>query len=184
MPLTTNTAQGTVNYSPEGFFNRGFVLANDTADFVHTALTNVTDFDIAVGKYERVFGEMVLFYQSNTTSELKFKFKLADSSASAIASTMYYDCRATIVQDTDADITVGGTAQSVEAVTVTSGDGEGPVITVEGGGSETDGRFVRISFNVLGNAATNGTLQFWAGEIADGSNCHLLAGSYITYKKY
>ena len=79
MPLTTNTAQGTVNYSPEGFFNRGFVLANDTADFVHTALTNVTDFDIAVGKYERVFGEMVLFYQSNTTSELKFKFKLADS---------------------------------------------------------------------------------------------------------
>ena len=181
MPFTSNTTRGTVTYSPEGFFNQGAVLANDTADFVHTALTNVTDFDIALGKYERVFGELVLFYQSNDTSELKFKFKLADSSASAIASTMYYDCTATVVQDTDADVTAG---TAPEAVTVTSTDGDGPVITIDTGSSETDGRFARISFNVLGNAATNGTLQFWAGEVADSSNCHLLAGSYITFKKY
>ena len=181
MPLTTNTTYGTVNYSPEGFFNQGGVLQNDTSDLVHTGLTAVSDFDIPVGKYERVFGELVIFYDSNNTSELKFKFKLEDSAASAIASTMYYDATATVVQDTDADITA---ATAPEAVTVTSTDGDGPVITIDAASAETDGRFVRISFNVLGGAATNGTLKFYAGEIADGSDCHLLAGSYITYKKY
>ena len=181
MPLTQNTTYGTVNYSPEGFFNRGSVLANDTSDLVHGSLTAISDFDIPVGKYERVFGELVIFYDSNTTSELKFKFKLEDSSAAAIASTMHYDAMATITQDTDADITASA---GVEAVTVTSTDGDGPVITIDAASGESDARFVRISFQVLGAAATNGTLKFYAGEIADGSDCHLLAGSYITYKKF
>ena len=42
MPLTTNTTYGTVNYSPEGFFNQGGVLQNDTSDLVHTGLTAVS----------------------------------------------------------------------------------------------------------------------------------------------
>lgn len=182
MPFTSNTTQGTVVYNPSGFFNQGTVVANDGSALIHTALTSVSEFEIPLGKYERVLGEIALWYDSDNTSEFKFKFKNEDSSGSAIASTMHYSATGIITMDTDADITAAGT--SVEAVAVTNTDGDGAVITLDAGSSETDARFARISFNVISSAATNGTLKFYAGEIADAADCHLLAGSYIAWKKF
>ncbi len=181
MPFTSNTAQGTVAYNPNGFYNNGAVVANDGSDLVHGSLTAVSEFDIPLGKYERVFGEIGLWYDSNTTSELKFKFKNEDSAGSAIASTMHYSAVGIITFDTDADITA---AAGVEAVAVTNTDGDGAVITLDAGSSETDARYAKITFNVLSGAGTIGTLKFYAGEIADGSDCHILAGSYIAWKKF
>ena len=181
MPFTSNTTQGTVAYNPGGFFNNGAVVANDGSDLVHGSLTAVSDFDIPLGKYERVLGEIGLWYDSNTTSEFKFKFKNEDSAGSAIASTMHYSAVGIITFDTDADITASA---GVEAVAVTNTDGDGAVITLDAGSSETDARFAKINFSVLSGAGTIGTLKFYAGEIADGSDCHLLAGSYIAWKKF
>tara|TARA_R100001594_G_scaffold1102_3_gene4646 strand:+ start:463 stop:1008 length:546 start_codon:yes stop_codon:yes gene_type:complete len=181
MPFTSNTTQGTVSYQPSGFFNQGAIVANDGSALIHTALTAVSEFAIPMGKYERVLGEIALWYDSDNTSEFKFKFKNEDSSGTAIASTMHYSASGIVTFDTDADITASA---GIEAVAVTNTDGDGAVITLDAGSSETDARFARISFNVISNAATNGTLNFYAGEIADAADCHLLAGSYIAYKKF
>ena len=181
MPFTSNTTQGTVAYNPSGFFNNGTVVANDGSALVHTGLTAVSDFDIPLGKYERVLGEIGLWYDSDNTSEFKFKFKNEDSSGSAITSTMHYSAINLTQFDTDADITASA---GVEAVAVTNTDGDGAVITLDAGSAETDARFAKIIFSVLSGAASIGTLKFYAGEIADAADCHLLAGSYIAWKKF
>jgi len=185
MPLYTNTTLGTVSYQPQGIFNEGTILANDAADFVHDAFTNVSDFDIKLGANERATGNLILWYDSNNTSEFKFKFTNEDSAGTALAGSIFaYSVRQPDQVASDADSSPDNNNGPGRNQVSYNTDGDGGVITIDISSGNADIRFAEIYFNVLNSTSTSSTLKFYGGEIADSSDCHLLAGSYNAYKKF
>lgn len=183
MPLYTNTTLGTVSYQPKGIFNEGAILANDAADFVHTGLTNISDFDIKLGANERATGNLILWYDSNNDAELKFKFTNEDSAGTALAGSIFaYRVVNQLSPLSDGNDTPS--AANVESVVMYNTDGDGGILTLDTDSNNTDVRFAEIYFNVLNSTSTSSTFKFYGGEIADSSDCHLLAGSYNAYKKF
>ena len=85
MAFYSNTTQGTVVYSSDGFQQK--ILANDGSDLADTTLATQSALSIPLGGYERVMGKYTIWYDSDDTNELKFAIKNLDSSDAAIATT-------------------------------------------------------------------------------------------------
>lgn len=184
MTLYTNTTTGTVSYQPKGIFNEGAILANDTADFVHDAFTNVEDFNIKLGPNERVTGNLILWYDSNNDAEFKIKFTNEDSAGTALAGSIFVYRAVNQISPLSNDATTTPSGANIESLLLYNTDGDGGVIVFDTGSNNTDARFAEIYFNVLNSTSTSSTFKFYGGEIADSSDCHLLAGSYNAYKKF
>lgn len=180
MPYYTNNTLGTVSYKPKGFFEEGALLTEDTAQLGSLAI--IKDFDIELGPNERCIGQVNLWYDSDDTSEIEFKFGNLNATGNAIAgSTFAYTGTAII---TSAVNTTDSTpAAGVEGITVLSTDGDGPIIRFDTNAGDVDIHWVKIEFNVLNSTSTKSTFALSIGEKADG-DFHLLAGSYSNYKKY
>ena len=187
MPLYTNNTKGTVSYQPEGFYNQGTILANDSANFAHDSWTYPSDFYVNLGKNQRVIGNLLLWYDSNNTSELKLHFKHVDKDDALVTATFGYTAENVITISTNVDATP---AAANETQVIYSSDGDGPVITLDAHSANEELRFTRLSFNVFDSGSTNTILKLGfqeaadAGAITGATDCHLLAGSSIEYKKF
>ena len=179
MAFYSNTTQGTVVYSADGYKQK--ILANDGSDLANTTLATQSALSIPLGGYERVMGKYTIWYDSDDTNEFKFAIKNLDSSDAAIATTIYTDVTARVEASTGADTPA---AANVEGTGTYSGDGAGEVVTIDVNAT-TSGLLLSVEFNALVTAATKGTLVFQAALITGtGSGTHLLAGSNVVYKKW
>ena len=181
MAFYSNTTQGTVVYSADGYQQK--ILANDGSDLADTTLATQSALSIPLGGYERVMGKYTIWYDSDNTNELKFRIaSLAQSDGStAVASTIYTDVTARSEESTAADTPA---AANVEGTGTYSTDGAGEVVTIDVNAS-TSGLLLAVEFNALVTAATKGTLVFQAALITgSASGTHLLAGSNVIYKKW
>ena len=179
MAFYSNTTQGTVVYSADGYKQK--ILANDGSDLANTTLATQSALSIPLGGYERIMGKYTIWYDSDDTNELKFAIKNLDSSAAAIATTIYTDVTAHVEESTGADTPA---AANIEGTGTYSTDGDGEVVTIDVNAS-TSGLLLAVEFNALVTAATKGTLVFQAALITgSASGTHLLAGSNVVYKKW
>tara|TARA_R100000700_G_scaffold10357_2_gene15027 strand:+ start:574 stop:1014 length:441 start_codon:yes stop_codon:yes gene_type:complete len=82
MPLYTNTTAGTVTYSSSAV-NYQSILANDT-DSVNNSNTVAaqSDFTIALGKNERIIGELGIWYFAHQNKD--FRYQLVGPTGSII----------------------------------------------------------------------------------------------------
>ena len=143
----------------------------------------IKDFDIELGPNEKAIGELTLWYDSNNTSEFKIKFGNLNASGNAVAGSEFIYA-AQVIKTIATDGGDNTPTTGLEAVVIRSTDGDGPVIILDTDSSNTDARWTKVEFNVINSTAEHTTLSFSAGEAADGSDCHLLAGSYSAYKKF
>jgi hypothetical protein len=183
MAFYSNSTQGTVVHTTNGFYDHGKILANDGSDFANTTLATVSELSIPLGGYERIMGVYNIWYDSDDTNEFKFRVaNVAQSDGStAVATTIYTDVTARTEESTAADTPA---AANIEGTGTYSTDGEGEVITVDVGAA-TSGLFLKVEFNALVTAATKGNLVFQGALITGtGSGTHLLAGSHVQYKKW
>ena len=181
MAFYSNTTQGTVAYSSDGYQQK--ILANDGSDLANSTLATQSGLSIPLGGFERVMGKYTIWYDSDDTNELKFRIaNLAQSDGStAVATTIYTDVTARVEESTGADTPA---AANIEGTGTFSTDGAGETITIDVGAA-TSGLFLGIEFNAIVTAATKGNLVFQAALITGtGSGTHLLAGSNVVYKKW
>ena len=183
MPFTTNTSQGIVNYTTNSFYDKSIIIANDTDSLSSNTLATQDGFTIALGGYERVMGKYVLWYDSDNTNELKFLVKTVAQSdgSTTVASTIYTQAIASVLESTSA-ATCAATA--LESSGTSSTDGTGVELEVDIGAATT-GTLLTVDFNVLSTAATKANLVFQArNTTGTGAGTHILAGSYVAYKKW
>ena len=181
MPLYTNTTRGTVRYGSPTWETK--FLENDLAvgSVALAQTTGLVDaLSIPLGEYERVVGEVNLFYSSSDANEMKVSFNNVDSDNAYIATIIRFSVLGIYkaVSDTsDAD----ESNDAIGSAVVGASDGHGTEIKLNSG-SDSDPQFTTIRFTAIGNAAKSGTFNFQASGVA--GNPSLLAGSYITYKKF
>ena len=179
MAFYSNTTQGTVVYSSDGYQQK--ILANDGSDLANTTLATQSALSIPLGGYERVMGKYTIWYDSDDTNELKFRVANLDADGAVVATTIYTDVTARVEESTAADTPA---AANIEGTGTYSTYGAGEIITVDVGAA-TSGLFLGVEFNALVTAATKGSLVFQAALITGtGSGTHLLAGSNVVYKKW
>jgi hypothetical protein len=132
MAFYSNSTQGTVVHTTNGFYDHGKILANDGSDFANTTLATVSELSIPLGGYERIMGVYNIWYDSDDTNEFKFRVaNVAQSDGStAVATTIYTDVTARTEESTAADTPA---AANIEGTGTYSTDGEGEVITVDVG---------------------------------------------------
>tara|TARA_R100000458_G_C8100236_1_gene127228 strand:+ start:21 stop:563 length:543 start_codon:yes stop_codon:yes gene_type:complete len=179
--ITTNTAQGTVNYTTKTFFDQGLILANDGSTLSSATPAVETAFNIPVGGYERVLGDAVIWYDTDATNDFAIQLRNFDADGAQIASTLRYAVQAIVKGDAlSSEEATNAGSLSISSTTTT---GTGTNLLVR---SDVDqDQFLRVSFNLVSNAATKGTLQFlFANGNGTAAGTHLLAGSYVTYKKW
>ena len=92
MAFYSNTTQGTVVYSSDGFQQK--ILANDGSDLANTTLATQSALSIPLGGYERVMGKYTVWYDSDDTNELKFRVANLDADGAVVATTIYTDVTA------------------------------------------------------------------------------------------
>ncbi len=179
--ITTNTAQGTLNYTTKTFFDQGLILSNDAAALESATPAVETAFNIPVGGYERVLGDAVIWYDTDATNDFAIQLRNFDSAGVTIASTLHYAVQGVIKGDALSSEEAVAAASLSIASTTTTGTGTNLLVR-----SDVDqDQFLRVSFNLVSNAATKGTLQFlFANGNGTAAGTHLLAGSYVTYKKW
>ena len=181
MPFTANSTYGTVAYTSTGWYDNGLILPNDTSDASGTTLATVSDLSIPVGAYERVIGEYKIWYDSDDTNKFKFRVANLDSSAAAIATTIYTRFEAGVEESVSADTPA---AVNLEGTGTSSTDGAGEIITIDIGAAST-GTLITLYFNALSTAATKGNLVFqFANAAGSSAGTHLLAGSSVCWKKF
>tara|TARA_R100000152_G_C6642125_1_gene86370 strand:+ start:75 stop:614 length:540 start_codon:yes stop_codon:yes gene_type:complete len=179
MPFNSNTAQGTVVYSSPTWETK--ILANDGTTLSSATVATVSELDIPIAKYERIIGDLVLWYDTDDTNDLDMRIVNFDSTGTQIATVLRYAAQGVVGGDALSN-QEAATAPSISvASTTTTGTGD-----QIGFRSEVDGdAFVRVNFSALSNAGTNGTLHFqFANSSGSAAGTHLLAGSYITYKRF
>ena len=153
----------------------------DRSDFIHTAMTYISEFQVNLGPNERAIGNLNLWYDSNNTSELKLHFKHVDKDDALVIATFGYTAENILEISTNLD---GTPTTGSESIVIYSTDGDGPVITLDAASANVDLRFTKVSFNVISSGNTSTILKLGFQEAADSSDCHLLSGSYIEYKKF
>ena len=101
MPYYSNAGQGTVRYSPSGFYDSGLLLDANSASVTNSAtvVTAGTDIQIPLGKYDRVVGEYFIWYDTDADNDFRFCLDTTDSSGSAIASKINYAVQAVVGGD-------------------------------------------------------------------------------------
>tara|TARA_R100001082_G_C4279458_1_gene123258 strand:+ start:68 stop:613 length:546 start_codon:yes stop_codon:yes gene_type:complete len=181
MPFTTNTTQGTTAYTTGTFFDHGIILENDASTLSSATPAVESAFNIAVGGYERVIGDAIIWYDTDATNDFAIQLRNVDSSDAQISSTLHYAVQGVIKGDALSSEEAVAAASLSIASTTTTGTGTNLLIR-----SDVDqDQFLRVNFSLISNAATKGTLQFlFANGNGTAAGTHLLAGSYVTYKKY
>ena len=181
MPFTSNSTYGTVAYTSTGWYDNGLILPNDTSDAGGTTLATVSDLSIPMGAYERVIGEYKIWYDSDDTNKFKFRVASLDSSAAAIATTIYTRFEAGVEESTAADTPA---AANLEGTGTSSTDGAGEIITIDIGAATT-GTLITLYFNALSTASTKGNLVFqFANAAGSAAGPPLVAGSSVCWKKF
>ena len=137
MAFYSNSAQGTVVYSADGFKQK--ILANDGSDLANTTLATESNLSIPLGGYERVMGKYTIWYDSDDTNELKFLVKTVAQSdgSTTVASTIYTQAIASVLEST------GAATMAVDKLETS-------------GTSNTNGQGVELEVDI--GAATTGTL--------------------------
>ena len=184
MPFTRNSTYGTVAYSTGTLFDNSKILANDGSSLSSATLATQSALSIPIGAYERIQGIFTIWYDTDTTNELSYRIaNLAQSDGStAVATTIATHSLASVVY-TDSAATPS--AAGVECVTTYSTDGAGETIGVDSGVSDASALFLQVYFNALSTAATKANLVFQArNTTGTGAGTHILAGSYVAYKKW
>ena len=168
MPLYTNTTAGTVTYSSSAV-NYQSILENDT-DSVNNSNTVAaqSDFTIALGKNERIIGELGIWYFAHQNKD--FRYQLVGPTGSIIR------------WDVDGRKVDGSAHIYVEESTTNTG-----VLDVATDGSANITGFLRYTLTII-NSSTAGNFEYkWSAntvEDAVGNKCFLKAGSYLKYKKF
>ena len=156
MPFISNSTTGTVTYSP-GVTNHSLILPNDTANNNSATLVEISEFEIAVAKYERYVVKYHLFTTHNATADLKVKVDVPASP------TIY---RAQLVSGGDEGTTTLNAEGDLELTTDTAND------------------IVEVKF-LIHNGANAGDIKFsFAERDAGGGGVTLLGGSYVEYYKF
>ena len=156
MPFISNSTTGTVTYSP-GVTNHSLILPNDTANNDSATLVEISEFEIAVAKYERYVVKYHLFTTHNATADIKVKVDAPGSP------TLY---RAQLVSGGDEGTTTLNAEGDLELTTDTAND------------------IVEVKF-LLHNGANAGDIKFsFAERDAGGGGVTLLGGSYVEYYKF
>ena len=156
MPFYSNSAQGTVNYSP-GTINASLILPNDTAVNNSTTLVAIDEFKLAVGKYERFILKYTLFTTHNATADIKVEVNVPATP------TIY---RAQLISGGD------------EGTTTLTAEGDLALTT------DTANDVVEVKALVQ-NGANAGDITFsFAERDAGGAGVTVLGGSYLEYIKF
>ena len=168
MPFISNSTQGTVAYSTSEFPIKK-ILANDTDAHANNnnTLATQSDFTFAIGKYERIIGELNVWYFAHQDKDFKFKLLApAGSTLRWIADGVGVD---------DSDLSEG---EEVTATGTTTG-----IATSAAAGAG----YLSVKFVII-NAGTQGDFNFqWAPNSAvddAGDLTYLKAGSTLSYKKF
>lgn len=183
MPFTTNSTQGTVQYTTGSFYDKSIIIANDTDSLSSNTLATQAGFTIPLGGYERVMGKYVLWYDSDDTNELKFIVRTVAQSdgTTAVASTIYTQAIASVLESTSAATCL---VDKLETSGTSSTDGTGVELEVDIGAATT-GTLLTVDFNVLSTASTKANLVLAArNTTGTGAGTHFLAGSHVLYKKW
>ena len=184
MPYYSNAGQGTVRYSPSGFYDSGLLLDANSASVTNstTVVTAGTDIQIPLGKYDRVVGEYFIWYDTDADNDFRFCLDTTDSSGSAIASKINYAVQAVVGGDALSSETATNAPSLSASATVT--DGQGTELLLVDDGDED--HFARIAFKVENQTATSGKIDLlFAQGTATGSTATLIyAGSHVMYKKF
>ena len=186
MPFHTNTSQNTVIYSSPTWETS--VVQNDIelGDTL-TATTGIIDpFKIALGKYERVIGEVNLFYTSDANNELQFRFQNVDSADAYVDTILTYGVVGIIGDIADAGGTVSANLEG--GMNQDAGDfnntGQGSHIHVVAGAADSP-LSANIKFSAIGNEGKQGTLSFQASNLSAQTGAAVIkAGSWINYKRF
>ena len=183
MSFNSNTSQNTVVYSSPTWDTK--VLANnlELGATISTTAGMVEDFDIALGKYERVVGNVSILYNSNNTEEFKFRFQNVDSSNACVDTILNYAVVSSIGDVIDDNVAtnanlIGGSADQASP---NNNTGQGAIIKLDAGSDDLPCA-ASIQFVAIGNEGKQGTLSFQA--VGYSGTPDLLAGSYITYKRF
>jgi len=164
MPFNSNTAAGTVVYTPGEFFS-GKVLANDL-DLVSTT-TYASVLAVTLGKYERIVFRMWVDTQNDADGDLKWKL-LTPSSPTSFRSRMVLPevpISGAVTEAITSEITGTGIAEQTAV-----GTDSAYYIKVEG---------------VLINGANAGDLDFQAAQNSSSATAtSIKAGSFIEYMKF
>jgi len=185
MPFHSNTTQKTVVYSSPTWETQ-VVENNITLGSTLSTTAGIIDpLKISLGKYERVIGDVSLFYDSSNANELKFRFQNVDSDNAYVDTVLRYwviGIHNEIANDAGA---VQGDNTLEGGMNVDSGDhantGQGSIIDLDAAGDQTP-RAATIRFTAIGSEGKNGTLSCQVSGIAGTPT--LLAGSYINYKRF
>ena len=179
MPFNTNSTYGNVVYSSPTWETK--ILANDGTTLSSATVATVSDLDIPIGKYERIIGDLVLWYDTDATNDLDMRIVNFDADGSAVATTLRYAAQGVVAGDALSN-DEATSAPSISVASTTTG-GTGDQIGFRAAVDED--AFLRVNFSALSTAATNGTLHFqFANSTGSSAGTHLLAGSYITWKRF
>lgn len=142
----------------------------------------IAPWSVNLGKYERMVGKIVLFFNSDDNNHLLFRMRNIDKNSAAVATSIKYGAVATIATVTEGASLASNRLHGGMAVTTTNGTGT--TITIDSGSGDTPLSMV-INFAALSTAGTNGTLETQVANItaATGSS-QILAGSYISYRRF
>jgi len=186
MPFNSNSAAGTVVYTPGEFFS-GKVLLDDymtdntaygkvgdetAASNEGATLRDLSDLNIPVGKYERLILKYKIFFNSGDDADFKYEVALVDSTGSDITPTFV---RATDVYIDPTATTVTANNSAVESAInaaqtcVCTGDGNGV-----------------LDLNIiLKNTSTQGTLKLQYAQNTDHADrVTIYAGSYVEHQRW
>ena len=179
MPFNTNSTYGNVVYSSPTWETK--ILTNDGTTLSSATLATVSELDVPIGKYERIIGDLVLWWDTDGTNDLDMRIVNFDSSGSAVATTLHYAAQAVVAGDALSNDEATNAPSLSVASTTTGGTGD-QIGFMQG--VDQDG-FARVNFNALSTAATNGTLHFqFANASGSSAGTHLLAGSSVCWKKF
>jgi len=184
MPFHSNTTQNTVVYSSPTWETK--VVENDITlqGAALSATVGIIDpFKIALGKYQRVIGEVYIYYTSTDADELRLRFQNVDSANAAVDTVLTYSIFAANKVTTDAADLANGNLEGGTAATTTTGTGS--TVNIDSGTGDSPLSAI-IKFSAIGTEGKHGTLSFQAGGISTGDTTYpvLKAGSYITYKRF
>ena len=183
MPFHSNTTQNTVIYSSPTWETK--VIENDITlgDTISETAGIIEPFNIALGKYERIIGEVNLFYSSDNNNEFQFRFQNVDSANAYVDTTFKYSFIGFLKE-----IAEGAAAETTHAleggVAVDTTTGQGTEIHLDAGDNNSP-LSATIKFSALGGEGKNGTVSFQASNLsAQTGAAVILAGSWLTYKRF
>tara|TARA_R100001082_G_scaffold22315_2_gene10773 strand:+ start:376 stop:870 length:495 start_codon:yes stop_codon:yes gene_type:complete len=164
MPFYTNAANNSTVYSSGEDNYKSILAADSSAVNNSTTVVAIPEFKIALGKYERIVGEIKGFFDTDASADLKVQFTGPASSVFKVA--------VTGVDPAD--------AETSGVVVATNGDPA--AIAVASAGSD-DG-FLQVNF-VVETAGTAGDVDFkFAQNAAHASNTIFYEGTSLKYSRF